>query len=141
MSNPDSTIEVIQAIQDALLADSTINTLVGQRVFDRVPDVSDMPLIAIGDVVGNVSLETADLDEDGETEDGFEIFLSLEVWSKTRSRKQAALIMLAMSNRLRRELTLATKRLVLIELNQQRINPIEGDQYAYGFQRWRILTN
>lgn len=139
MANPDSTVEVIEAIEAALRNDASMTALVAGRVFDRVPQQAVFPFVMIGDVLGQPALDTNE-DDDDETEGGFDLSVSIEVWSKTRSRREVAQIMLAISERMRAGLALATKTLVLMELTDQRIPPTD-DERPFGWQRWRILTD
>ncbi len=67
-----------QALQAAIVArlnaDAEIAGLVGDRIYDRVPKVSEYPYISFGD--------TQILPETGEGTDGVETFVILHTWER-----------------------------------------------------------
>ena len=138
MANPDSTVDVIEAMQAALQADAGMMTLVNGRVYDRPPQQAALPYVLFGDVLGRPVMET--FGNAGDLESGFEIAVTLEVWTQTRGRSETARIMKAISDRI---LALAVPEwsLVIVEMIDQRIPPVEEGQRPFGFQRWRIVTD
>ena len=135
--NPDSTVEVIEAIETALRGDAALTALVAGRIYERPPQAATFPFVLFGDVLGRPVMETFSGDD---LTSGFELAVTLEVWSQTRSRKEAALILKAMSDELL-ELSLPTKALVAVDMLDQRIPPTEEGQRPFGWQRWRIVTD
>jgi hypothetical protein len=72
MSDPALTLQ--KAIRDKLLASSDVVALVGQRIYDRIPNDPDYPYISIG--------PAQTFAEDAECIEGFEVFQQIDIWSQ-----------------------------------------------------------
>jgi len=64
-----------KAIVEALLADTTITAIVGDRVYEEVMENSEFPYIVLGD--------TQEIDDSVQCLDASEIFVDVHAWTNT----------------------------------------------------------
>ena len=71
-------LELQKAVVAALKADAALSALVGDRVYDRAPQRVVFPYVAIG--------EMQVLSDDVDCISGFEVYLTIHVWSRAYGR-------------------------------------------------------
>ena len=79
-----------RAVQARLNADPDLSALLGTRIYDRVPDRAAYPYVVQG------AVETLPLDGEGAVQH----LLTLEVWSRAPGRREALLILHALTRAL-----------------------------------------
>lgn len=77
----DPSLELQGSLFNNLLADAGVTALVGNRIYDRVPQNTQFPYISIG--------EFQTVDDGAECVDGVEVFADLHVWSRSAGQVQA----------------------------------------------------
>ncbi len=88
------------AIYAALVNDATVGALVGDRIFDAIPNGAAMPYVELGEVQA--------IDEDIGCGQWLETFVDLHVWSQAVGTPEAHRIIAAVRAALRGDLTLDT---------------------------------
>lgn len=78
-------IELQQAIYTALKSNTSLMSLVGNRLFDHVPQNTAYPFIKIGD-----DRHTANLSDDLDCSD---VLITVDVWSQQKSHKEGKTIL------------------------------------------------
>jgi len=131
----DSTIEVQRAIVAAVRADPALGALIGDRIFARPRWDAVFPFISFSGMLG----------QPWDTDDGFgwELFLTLDSWSRTDAGPlEATEIMSALGDLLHDgHLTLATQNFVSMRLDGARLLLEPDGKTAHGVQRFRVLTH
>lgn len=79
-----------RAIQSAVAGDGELTTLIGRRLFDRVPDRARHPYVTHGPV------ETLPLEGDGPGGGAVQHLVTLDVWSRARGRREVLAILAAL---------------------------------------------
>jgi hypothetical protein len=111
MASPS--LELQGAIFERLTGSAGLSTLVGNRIYDAVPQAKVFPYVTIGE--GD---ETSD---DADCIDGFEISLDIDVWSRAEGFPEAKRISDEIRKALKSpELTLPTNVLVDFRHRQTR---------------------
>jgi hypothetical protein len=111
MASPSLELQV--AIVSRLKATHAVTALIGDRVFDNVPDQANFPYVTVGE--GD---ETSD---DVDCVEGFEISLDIDVWSRDVGYPEAKNISDAVRRALKSPaLTIPTNALVYFQHRQTR---------------------
>jgi hypothetical protein len=114
----EATLELARACLEALRADATLASFVGDRIFDRVPEKQDgtpnvpSPYISLG--------PTTAAEDAAECIDGLEVALQFDAWSWGEGEAYASAEVREISGRVRkvlnrRELALSENALVNLE--------------------------
>ena len=74
MTDFDPTYYALKAVRASLLADSTLSGLVGTRIYDRAPQLTSTPFIAVGATSAS-DWSTADTD-------GEEVIIEIRYWEE-----------------------------------------------------------
>lgn len=72
MTSPS--FELQKLIYDRLTGNPALSTLIGTRVYDRVPDNPTFPYVSFG--------PSDEVSDDADCIDGFEVTMQLDVWSR-----------------------------------------------------------
>lgn len=111
MASPS--LELQGAIVSRLKATSAVTSIVGDRVYDRVPKDALFPYITIG--------EGDEISEDADCITGFDISLDIDVWSRAVGFPEAKRISDAIRTALTAsELTITANALVYFQHRQTR---------------------
>lgn len=111
MTSPS--LELQGAVVARLKATNAVTSLVGARVYDRVPDDPTFPYVTIG--------EGDELSEDADCITGFDISLDIDVWSRAVGFPEAKSISDAIRSALTStELTITQNALVYFQHRQTR---------------------
>lgn len=111
MASPSYELQV--AIVTRLKADAVISGMVGNRIYDRVPDGAPFPYITIG--------EADETSDDADCIDAFELSIDIDVWSRDPGFKESKEISDAVRKALKTpEIELPTNALVLFQHRQTR---------------------
>jgi hypothetical protein len=111
MASPAYELQV--AIVARLRATADLSSVVGNRIYDVVPDGAEFPYITLGTVD-----ETSD---DADCIDAFELSMDIDIWSREPGFQQCKTISDAVRNALRcPDLELATNALVYFNHRQTR---------------------
>ena len=100
-----------KAIYDALIADSLLQNIVYNRIYDDVPQTTDYPYVTLGE----------DISTDESTDDGIRRISSvvIHIWSRFRGREEVKSIQDRIERILNRaELTIADYEFVGIHIEQ-----------------------
>lgn len=121
-----------KALYEALVADSNLTALIGDRVYEGVTGDSQFPYIVLG--------ESVEIDDSVQCQDASEIFVDIHVWTKETGYEQNKRI----SNLVRRiihnqELTLDEERCVDIQHRITRTFPDEEIVVKHGIVTFRAL--
>lgn len=111
MASPS--LELQGAIVDRLKATAAVTALVGDRIYDDVPDGALFPYVQVGD--GD------ELSEDADCITGFDISLDIDIWSRKKGFPEAKQISDAVRTALVEvEMSIATNALVYFQHRQTR---------------------
>lgn len=122
-----------KAIYEALLAETTITALVGDRIYEEVEENPQFPYIVIG--------ESQEIDDSVQCLDASEIFIDLHVWTNEPGYATNKRISTAIRRVLHNaDLVLDEERLVLIEHRITRTFPDEDIIIKHGVVTFRSLT-
>lgn len=111
MTSP--TFELQIALTSRLKSDAILSGLVGDRIYDRVPEVAVFPYISYGP-----SDETG---ADADCIDAFEITFQLDCWSRAVGYQEVRKVADAVRQALKADLSLPINALVFFEHRQTRI--------------------
>ncbi len=130
----DSQWPVQEAIHDALVGDTTLQTLVGTRVYDAVPDDATYPYVTIGD---------ADATEwDTKNSFGMDQMLHIHTWSRYRGQREAKLIMSAIHGALHNQpLTVDGHDLISLRFSASFVVMDPDGLTRHGVSRFRAITD
>lgn len=118
--------ELQKAIYDALVADSAVGALIGDRIYDGVPKGAVFPYVSFG--------PTDSLTDDMECVAGRRETVQLDVWSRDQGKMRPCKeIMDAVKDALHfADLSLAVNALVLIRVDGQRLFMDQDGITAHG---------
>lgn len=74
-------LELQKVIYARLTADAAVSALVGDRVYDRVPENAEFPYVAFG----NFDI----IRDDAQCVTGYEIYVDIDVWSRSVGKPEA----------------------------------------------------
>ncbi|MEC9346062.1 MAG: DUF3168 domain-containing protein [Pseudomonadota bacterium] len=128
-----ATLAIRKAAYAALVADSDVGALVGDRIYDAPPEGVTFPYVQLGD-----SIVT---DNDTQTVNGSEEDLVLHTWSRQRGRKETDQVQAAIYGALhRQDLQISGQTLILCNRTfEQVLRDPDGVTY-HGVSRYRFLT-
>jgi len=130
----DSTLEVQKAIVGALKGDAAIVLLTGGRIYDQPPQQPTYPLIEIGPSFGDVW--------EGSDMDGWEVVMTVNVWSEKPGRVEASQIATAIKSAMHRAvLPLDTQQFVLGDVMGTNVIPQDDGRTTLAAIRLRFLTH
>jgi hypothetical protein len=115
----DASVELIRAMMDTLKTSATVTALVGQRVWDRVPDRDVVyPYISLG--------PTSSIPDDFDCRYGEEISVQFDVWSSGHGEAHASVECRKIADAVKRalheaELSLSENALVTLNWDLTRI--------------------
>lgn len=130
----DRTPELQKAVVAALGANAGVAALVGDRIYDRVPQATLFPHISIGDVIG------ADFGAQGLQ--GTDAIMRIDVWSRAIGKIEARRIMAAVVAALHQtDLTLDAGTFVLGRWVGSRDMLDPDGQTTHGIVEFHFLTD
>lgn len=122
-----------KAIAELLFADTNLSALIGDRLYEEVPDKPQFPYVVLGD--------TQEIDDSVQCLDGSELFIDLHVWTNEPGYKKCKLISAILKTLLHRaDLTLDEERCVLIEHRITRTFQDRTVIIKHGVVTFRALT-
>lgn len=131
----DPSLDLQGAIVTALKADGDVAALVGARIYDRIPPAPDFPYVSYGS-------DQVLQDDPGDCGAGYEVFVTLDVWSRAVGQPQMKRIGGAIRSRLHdAELDLDGNRLVLLEHRGTRYLDDPDGLTHHGVLEFRALVD
>lgn len=128
-----ASLEIQKAIVAAVVADGALGALIGDRIYDRVPDSAVPPYVNFGVTFADVY--------DGQEFDGTEVMVMLHTWSRDHGRVECEQIMDGLRALLHEQtLTLETKTFTLGRLADQRTMQDPDGVTTHGVQRFRFIA-
>lgn len=132
---PDRTLPVLKAMVAALKGDAGVAAIVGDRVYDRAPQSVTFPMVSLGPTYAQPAIETIG----GE---GWEVSVTLDLWTRGGGRAVAASLMAAAVDALHNaDIALDAGTTVLCRLESQHVMMEQDGVTHHGIQRWRVLTD
>jgi hypothetical protein len=128
-----ATLALRQAVVAALRADAGLQALIGQRVYDHIPEREQFPYVSLRDQVRAY---------DTTTERGKEHTLQLNAWSRAEGSKEAELVLHGLE-RVLRDLSpraLTDHTLINLDVEMATVVRDEGGQTYFGYVRARAVT-
>ncbi|MBX9925513.1 MAG: DUF3168 domain-containing protein [Hyphomicrobiaceae bacterium] len=135
MPLPDASLSLQAALVTTLTSDPTLLALTGgaSRVFDFVPPRTPYPYVTIG--------QTLERDWATGTEPGSEHVVTLQIWSRTNGRREAAVMAKAIRDALHdAPLTLTGHRLVNLRHEFTETRRDSDGETIRGLVRFRAVT-
>lgn len=134
----DTSLALQAAIVAALKTDVAVDAIVGERVYDRVPDNANLPYVVYGD--DQVLQDDADAGDC--LSEGFEVFVTLHAWSKAYGQVEAKRLGGAIRSALHNaELTITDHRLITFEHDSTRYLRDPGGLQSHGVVTFRALLD
>ena len=112
--NYSATLDLQGAINKHLRNSSLLTDLVGERIYDRVPDTAKTPYISFG--------SAQEIGDPADCIDGLELYFDIDVWSREQGRVEALSIAGVIRKKLNNaELDLDYHSLELLVFRDQRV--------------------
>lgn len=129
----DPSLDLQKAIVATLKGNAPVASLIGARIYDHVPDKASYPYVTYG--------ADQSLQDDADCVAGFEVFVTIDVWSagvgQPEMKRIAGAVRAALHNA---ELALDEHSLVLIEHRQTRYLDDPDKQLRHGVVEFRALV-
>lgn len=130
----DPALDTLAAFVAALKAEPSVAAIVGDRVYDRVPQRVQYPCLQVRDIQV--------MADDAECVDGFEIFADVHIWSRAYGTPEARRLCSAVHTALHNAtLTLATYSVVEIRHQSTRVLDDPDGETSHGIVTFRALVD
>lgn len=115
----DVTLDLQKAVYDALIANTLVGSLVGDRIYDQVPEARTFPYVSFGPFSA--------FSDDPDCITGYEITMQIDAWSRAYGSTEVKQVADAVRRTIGDDLTLADNALVTVDHRITRyINDADG---------------